>query len=777
MGFQRKQRFVRCSVHTERLEARQMFSVVNVNPGNYIAAINGSNNGDTINFSSGTYGVNGGATVQLPGNRTYVGNGAVFQGGSGSIVNVGYTSNVNLSGFVFNGAEVSADYTNNLNFHNNLVENSSTAGGFVNTAMANSSVSNNTFTNLNCGVYGYPSGGNKVDNNRFDYVIEPIHFVSYSPANGLEISGNVVTHATRFGFELQHSINNLTVTNNYMSDWLQQGSGGEDSHIGISCTDGGSGNAPYTDQGQNINISNNVLVQSGPAQNVQVWAKSAVEIMGYSGITMNNNYVWNWGNYILNGAYGGVSSNNNTVVGGQRSALDSVPWNIGPISGSGDHLVSLGSSNPPSMPTNAGANVQASSGSTNTNTNTNTSTTPTTTVSSGSNSLSGQVANAPSSYNLTSLGSSDWAHWGRGGNSGNFDHKSSGGSQISNVSTVGSGANSGGYSDGSRSASWSDGSPAGSDSNDNGYIWSNGALNTGFSFNVPADTTTRTLTVIAGGNNTGTTLTAHLSDGSSADFTATSSASGIYTKQYTITYHASSANQHLTVTLLKTANVVGTNGSADLVAAYLTGGSTNSAPAQTSTPSSSNTSSGSGSFSGKMVSAASSYNLTAIGARDWAHWGRGNGYGNFDHKASGGSQISNVQVLGSGSEGAYYDSSRTVQWSDGTPTSSDSDHSYIWANNAIGAGYAFTAPADTTTRTLYVYAGGNSSGSTLTAHLSDGSAPDVVITASGNGLYTNLYTITYKAASAGQKLTLSYVKSTNINGSGGSVDLIAAALA
>jgi regulation of enolase protein 1 (concanavalin A-like superfamily) len=185
------------------------------------------------------------------------------------------------------------------------------------------------------------------------------------------------------------------------------------------------------------------------------------------------------------------------------------------------------------------------------------------------------------------------------------------------------------------------------------------------------------------------------------------------------------------------------------------------------------------SLTGSQATAASSYNLTTLGTSDWAHWGRGASAANFDHKATGGSQISNVTKLGSGANyGGYSDGSRNATWTDGTPAASDTnEHGYIWANTTIGAGYSFTVPADTTTRTLYVYAGGYSSGATLTAHLSDASAADYVATASGSGIYSNLYTITYKAASAGQTLKISYVKSTAINGTGGSVDLIAAALA
>jgi hypothetical protein len=182
-----------------------------------------------------------------------------------------------------------------------------------------------------------------------------------------------------------------------------------------------------------------------------------------------------------------------------------------------------------------------------------------------------------------------------------------------------------------------------------------------------------------------------------------------------------------------------------------------------------------GSLSGSLAGAASSNNLTSLGTSDWAHWGRNGSYGNYDHKASGGSKISNVSQVGSGGFGGYFDSTRNVSWSDGTPTSSDSgDDGYLWANNNTGVGYSFTVPANTSKQTLTVYLGGYSSGSTLTAHLSDGSAADYLVTLSNSGHYNNIVTITYNAASANQKLTVTYVKSQNINGTGGSADLMAA---
>jgi hypothetical protein len=501
--------------------------------------------------------------------------------------------------------------------------------------------------------------------------------------------------------------------------------------------------------------------------------------------------------------------------------------------------------------------------------------------------LAGSQTTAAASYNLTTLGTSDWAHWGLGGNVYNFDHDASGGSQISNVTDLGTGLV-GGYSSSSRSVSWTNGTPIASQSGDDGYIWANTVLGTGFSFTVPASTTERTVYVYAGGYSSGATLTATLSDGSATPFIATASGSGLYTDLFTITFAAASAGQDLTITYVKSSNINGTGGSVDLIAAALAGAAApvadttpptaalTSATALTTASSApydftvtysdnvsvlassldngnllvtangyshaaslvstglqngstivatysvpapaggwSSTSDGSyniallanqvsdtsgnfaaavvtlgtftvnipvaatgGSLAGSQATAASAYNLTALGTSDWAHWGRGGVYGNFDHDATGGSQISNVTVLGSGAVGGYSDPSRSVSWSNGSPTADDSaDDGYIWANTALGAGFSFTVPASTATQTLYVYAGGYSSGATLTATLSDSSASPYIATASGTGHYNELFTITFSAASAGQKLTITYVKSSNINGTSGSVDLIAAALA
>jgi len=161
----------------------------------------------------------------------------------------------------------------------------------------------------------------------------------------------------------------------------------------------------------------------------------------------------------------------------------------------------------------------------------------------------------------------------------------------------------------------------------------------------------------------------------------------------------------------------------------------------------------------------SNVNLTTIGTSDWAKWP------NYIHKATGGGQISNYTVLGSDAVQVWPSYARVIAWTDGTPTQSGSDQSgvYIVGNHD---GFQVSAPADTTARTLYVYATGWDSAGVLIAHLSDGSAPDYVNALSGADKYDVVYTLTYKALSAGQRLIVSWTQTSDT----GNVALRAAAM-
>ncbi len=171
-------------------------------------------------------------------------------------------------------------------------------------------------------------------------------------------------------------------------------------------------------------------------------------------------------------------------------------------------------------------------------------------------------------------------------------------------------------------------------------------------------------------------------------------------------------------------------------------------------------------LTGSVVASSATVNLTTEGTSDWAHWS------GYDHKSSGGSKISNYTAIGTGSVLNYNDDPRTLTWSDGTPTASGSNRNGIYITG-IGRGFQITAPADLTTRTLKVYVGGWQSGGTLTAQLSDASSADYVNTSiSGAGQYNAVYTLTYKAASAGKLLTVKWVQASGT----GNVTLQAATL-
>src|SRR6185437_16194304 len=72
-------------------------------------------------------------------------------------------------------------------------------------------------------------------------------------------------------------------------------------------------------------------------------------------------------------------------------------------------------------------------------------------------------------------------------------------------------------------------------------------------------------------------------------------------------------------------------------------------------------------------------------------------------------------------------------------------------------------PADTSQRTITLYLGAYNTIGKLVAHLSDGSSPDYVDTTFSpvSTVVPAAYTISYKAGSSGQTLTLQWIMSTN----------------
>ncbi len=166
------------------------------------------------------------------------------------------------------------------------------------------------------------------------------------------------------------------------------------------------------------------------------------------------------------------------------------------------------------------------------------------------------------------------------------------------------------------------------------------------------------------------------------------------------------------------------------------------------------------------------FNLDTLGATDWAAWG--NNATDFDHKASGGMKISNATAVG-GSLNPFDSQYLGFTYTGGTPDATATGETKGYYNQgSVGDGIQFTAPATTTPQTLTVFVGGYASGGTLTATLSDNSAPaytDVQPAKPGLSYY-NYYTLTYKAAKPGQTLTVKWIMSAP----GTNVTLYAAAL-
>ena len=167
-------------------------------------------------------------------------------------------------------------------------------------------------------------------------------------------------------------------------------------------------------------------------------------------------------------------------------------------------------------------------------------------------------------------------------------------------------------------------------------------------------------------------------------------------------------------------------------------------------------------------------NLTTLGTTDWAHWGITSST-SFDHKATGGSQISNYTVVNGdvSSVASFGGNPFGYAWTDGTPTGAMASTGTGVYISGASRGFQIAVPADTTARSLTVYVGLYATQGRMVAHLSDSSAADYVDTSlSSGGSLPRAYTFNYQAASAGQTLTVTF---TNI-GSGGNVNLQAAAL-
>ena len=159
--------------------------------------------------------------------------------------------------------------------------------------------------------------------------------------------------------------------------------------------------------------------------------------------------------------------------------------------------------------------------------------------------IAGRINNTTGNVNLTTEGTIDWAHWGQT-TAATFDHKSGGGSLISDVTALSSSPEVR-VTTSPTTFTWSDGT-ANATANASATALGTFAYGHGFSFTVPADTTPRVLRIYVGVTNVRGKLTARLSDGSAPDYVDQSLFNAAATDGvYTLSYSAASAGQTLTV--------------------------------------------------------------------------------------------------------------------------------------------------------------------------------------------------------------------------------------
>ena len=186
-----------------------------------------------------------------------------------------------------------------------------------------------------------------------------------------------------------------------------------------------------------------------------------------------------------------------------------------------------------------------------------------------------------------------------------------------------------------------------------------------------------------------------------------------------------------------------------------------------------------GSLSCSRAAIPPTVDLTTEGTVDWAHWGL-NSAASFDHKRGVPSRISNYRVIGSAGAQPYSNNPNAYAWADGTPTASNPGTSTgVYVGPSVGGGFQFAVPADMTLRTLKLYVGVWAAQGKLELSLSDGSAPAFSDNSLQNSSSTStaLYTIHFRAASAGQTLVVKWTTQALLGGTNiGNLTLQAAAL-
>ena len=180
------------------------------------------------------------------------------------------------------------------------------------------------------------------------------------------------------------------------------------------------------------------------------------------------------------------------------------------------------------------------------------------------------------------------------------------------------------------------------------------------------------------------------------------------------------------------------------------------------------------SLSGQLVTVGTAIALTTEGTLDWAHWGLA-AAGDFDHRALGGTRISDFTRIGTtATVFRYANDPRSYTWADGTPTAAATATPTGIYVPAATAGVRITAACDGSARTLRVYLTGWQSSAVLSARISDGSRTYTDQNAgSMSADYRPVYELVYRC---GPPLDLEVSWSVNQNYGSSNVGIAAATL-
>jgi hypothetical protein len=152
----------------------------------------------------------------------------------------------------------------------------------------------------------------------------------------------------------------------------------------------------------------------------------------------------------------------------------------------------------------------------------------------------------------------------------------------------------------------------------------------------------------------------------------------------------------------------------------------------------------------------------------------------LEQKAGVTNEISDVTAIGPGNGPDLFGNAViAVSWSDGTPDAAVTNTTTGIYYNGLGNGYEISVPADTTMKTLTVYAGGYSTIVNFRASLSDASAPpysnESLSDPGGNSPGSaDAYTLQFAAGATNQTLTVEVTCAADYGA--GNVTLIAATL-